>query len=98
MNRITRSAVLDDPNATFSQVSFIDPKSQTVSSMSLFSEETGPATTVATEIGAAEVAFQPFANTAVSFNTKTNEVSICAPLLQQSPSYTSSPLQIQPTT
>src|SRR5713226_978250 len=35
-NPITRTAVLADPNATFSQISFIDPKSQTVSSMSLF--------------------------------------------------------------
>src|SRR5260370_18758799 len=85
MNRITRSAVLDDPNATFSQVSFIDPKSQTVSSMSLFSEETGPATTGAPEIGAAEVAFQPFSNTAVSFNPKTNEVSLLDPSLSQRP-------------
>jgi hypothetical protein len=34
-NPITRNAVLADPNATFSQITFIDPKSQTVSSMSL---------------------------------------------------------------
>src|SRR5229473_472614 len=85
INPITRSALLADPNATFSQISFIDPKSQTVSSMSLFSEETGPATTGAPEIGAAEVAFQPFSNTAVSFNPKTNEVSLLDPSLSQRP-------------
>src|SRR5713226_3479229 len=84
-NPITRTAVLADPNATFSQISFIDPKSQTVSSMSLFSEETGPATTGAPEIGAAEVAFQPFTNTAVSFNPKTNEVSLIDPSISERP-------------
>jgi len=84
-NPITRNAVLADPNATFSQLTFIDPKSQTVSSMSLFSEETGPATTGAPEIGAAEVAFQPFTNTAVSFNSKSNEVSLLDPSLSQRP-------------
>ena len=88
INPITRSAVLADTNATGtigSQIFFIDPKSQTVSSMSLFSEETGPATTGAPEIGAAEVAFQPFSNTAVSFNPKTNEVSLLDPSLSQRP-------------
>jgi DNA-binding beta-propeller fold protein YncE len=84
-NPVTRTAVLADPNATISQISFIDPKSQTVSSMSLFSEETGPATTGALELGAAEVAFQPFSNTAVSFNPKTNEVSLLDPSLSQRP-------------
>jgi len=85
INPITRNAVLADPNATASQISFIDPKSQTVSSMSLFAEETGPATTGAPELGAAEVAFQPFSNTAVSFNPKTNEVSLLDPTLSQRP-------------
>ena len=85
-NPITRTAVLADPNATGSQISFIDPKSQTVSSMSLFSEETGTATTGAPELGAAEVAFQPFSNTAVSFNPKTNEVLAASILLSRSAS------------
>ena len=85
INPITRSAVLADPNATFSQISFIDPKSQSVSSMSLFSEETGPASTGVPELGAAEVAFQPFTNTAVSFNPKSNEVSLLDPSLSQRP-------------
>jgi len=85
INPITRNAVLADPNATFSQISFIDPKSQTVTAMSLFAEETGPATTGAPELGAAQVAFQPFSNTAVSFNPKTNEVSLLDPSLSQRP-------------
>jgi DNA-binding beta-propeller fold protein YncE len=84
-NPISRNAVLADPNATFSQITFIDPKSQTVSSMSLFSEETGPASTGVGELGAAQVAFQPFTNTAVSFNPTTNEVSLLDPSLSQRP-------------
>src|SRR5713101_7257971 len=84
-NPTTRTAILADPNATFSQISFIDPKSQSVSSMSLFSEQTGPATTGLPELGAAEVAFQPFTNTAVSFNPKTNEVSLIDPSISQRP-------------
>ncbi len=84
-NPITRTAVLADPNATFSQITFIDPKSQSVSSMSLFSEQTGPASTGLPELGAAEVAFQPFTNTAISFNPKTNEVSLIDPSIAERP-------------
>jgi len=84
-NPITRTAILADPNATFSQISFIDPKSQSVSSMSLFSEQTGPATTGLPELGAAEVAFQPFTNTAVLLNPKTNEVSLIDPSISERP-------------
>jgi len=50
-----------------------------------FSEETGPASAGVLELGAAEVAFQPFTNTAVSFNPKTNEVSLLDPSLLQRP-------------
>jgi DNA-binding beta-propeller fold protein YncE len=82
---VTRRAVLADPNATFSQITFIDPQSQSVSSMSLFSEETGQVSTGSPELGAADVAFQPFSNTAVSFNPKTNEVSLLDPTLLQRP-------------
>lgn len=84
-NPITRTAILADPNATFSQISFIDPKSQSVSSMSLFSEQTGSASTGLPELGAAEVAFQPFTNTAISFNPKTNEVSLIDPSISERP-------------
>jgi DNA-binding beta-propeller fold protein YncE len=85
INPVTRQAVLADPNVTFSQINFIDPQSQSVSSMTLFSEATGPASTGAPELGAETVAFQPFSNTAVSFNPKTNEVSLLDPSLLQRP-------------
>jgi len=42
-------------------------------------------TTGLPELGAADVAFQPFSNTAVSFNPKTNEVSLLDPSLLQRP-------------
>src|SRR5260370_40620310 len=42
-NPITRNAVLAAPNAASSQITFIDPTCQSVSSMSMFSDETGPA-------------------------------------------------------
>src|SRR6266566_4933932 len=89
INPVTRQAVLADPNAiggpTGNQIFFIDPQSESVSSMTLFSETTGQATTGASELGAETVAFQPFSNTAVSFNPKTNEVSLLDPSLFQRP-------------
>jgi len=85
INPVTRQAALADPNVTFSQITFIDPQSESVSSMNLFSETTGQATTGAPELGAETVAFQPFSNTAVSFNPKTNEVSLLDPSLLQRP-------------
>jgi len=84
-NPVTRQAVLADPNVTFSQITYIDPQSQSVSSMSLFAESTGQVSTGAPELGAETVAFQPFSNTAVSFNPKTNEVSLLDPSLLQRP-------------
>ena len=84
-NPVTRQAVLADPNLTFSQITYIDPQSQLVSSMSLFAEATGQVGTGAPELGAESVAFQPFSNTAVSFNPRTNEVSLLDPSLLQRP-------------
>src|SRR6266705_2495918 len=89
INPVTRQAVLADPNAiggpTGNQIFFIDPQSESVSSMALFSEETGQVSTGSPELGAADVAFQPFSNTAVSFNPRTNEVSLLDPSLLQRP-------------
>ena len=84
-NPVTRQAILADPNVTFSQITYIDPQSQLVSSMSLFAEATGQVGTGAPELGAETVAFQPFSNTAVSFNPRTNEVSLLDPSLLQRP-------------
>jgi len=82
-DQVTRQAVLADSNATFGQISFIDPQSQSVTSMTLFAGATGAVFSGSPELGAADVAFQPFSNTAVSFNPKRNEVSLLDPSLLQ---------------
>jgi DNA-binding beta-propeller fold protein YncE len=84
INPVTRTAVLADPNASQSQISFIDSLDQTVSSFTLYSETTGvPTTGLPPESGVADVAFQSFTNTAVSFNPTLNEVSMIDPVLLQ---------------
>jgi DNA-binding beta-propeller fold protein YncE len=85
VNPVTRQLVLADPNVTNSQITFIDPQSETVGSMTLFSESTGQVTGGGPELGAETAAFQPFSNTAISFNPKTNEVSLLDPSLFQRP-------------
>src|SRR5712664_1837889 len=77
INPITRKVVLADANATSGQITYIDPQSETVSSMTL-SLSTG-----APELGATTVAFQPFTNTAASFNPKLNQVSLLDPTALQ---------------
>jgi DNA-binding beta-propeller fold protein YncE len=83
VNPVTRLAVLADPNVTFAQISFLDPQSETVNSMSLFAGATGQVSTGSPELGATNVAFQPFTNTAVSFNALRNEVSLLDPTALQ---------------
>jgi DNA-binding beta-propeller fold protein YncE len=85
VNPVTRQLVLADPNVTNSQIIFIDPRSESISPMTLVAESTGQVTTGGPELGAETVAFQPFSNTAVSFNPKTNEVSLLDPSLLQRP-------------
>src|SRR5438552_1411464 len=91
-NPVTRQAVLADPNVTSSQINFIDPQSQSVTSMTLFAGATGQVGTGSPELGATAVAFQPFSNTALSFNPKagpplgqnaTGQVSLLDPSLLQ---------------
>ncbi len=85
INPVTRQAVLADANATSSQITFLNPQSESVTSMTLFSGATGQVTTGSPELGAETVAFQPFSNTAVSFNPRTNQVSLLDPSLLQRP-------------
>src|SRR6266571_2373109 len=79
INPITRQAVFADPNATSSQILYIDAQSQSVTSMTLFLNATGQVSTGSPELGAASVAFQPFSNTALSFNPKLNQLSFLDP-------------------
>ena len=82
INPITRTAVLADPNASSSQITFINSLDQSFKFISLFAGTTGtPTTGVPPESGGADVAFQPFTNTALSFNPTLNEVSLLDPVL-----------------
>jgi DNA-binding beta-propeller fold protein YncE len=84
INPITRTAVLADPNANSSQISFINSLDQSFSFISLFAETVGvPGTGLPSESGVADVSFQPFTNTAVAFNPVLNEVSLLDPVLLQ---------------
>jgi DNA-binding beta-propeller fold protein YncE len=83
VNPLTRRVFIADHNATFSQLNFIDPQSELVSPMTVFFGATGAVNSGSPEIGAAAVAFQPFTNTALSFNSQLNQVSLLDPTLFQ---------------
>jgi DNA-binding beta-propeller fold protein YncE len=82
-NPITRTALLADRNVTFAQNSFLDPQSQSVISMTVFAGAVGQVSSGSPELGATNVAFQPFTNTAVSLNPLRNEVSLLDPTALQ---------------
>ena len=82
-NPITRTAVLADKNVTFAQHSFLDPQSQSLASMTVFAGAVGQVSSGSPELGATNVAFQPFSNTAVSFNPLLNQVSLLDPTALQ---------------
>ncbi len=82
-NSITRMAVLADENVTFAQHLFLDPQSQSVTSMTVFAGAVGQVSSGSPELGATNVAFQPFTNTAVSFNPMLNQVSLLDPTALQ---------------
>src|SRR6266446_4191253 len=82
-NSITRMAVLADENVTFAQHLFLDPQSQSVTSMTVFAGAVGQVSSGSPELGATNVAFQPFTNTAVSFNPALNQVSLLDPTALQ---------------
>ncbi len=82
-NSITRMAVLADENVTFAQHLFLDPQSQSVTSMTVFAGAVGQVSAGSPELGATNVAFQPFTNTAVSFNPMLNQVSLLDPTALQ---------------
>ena len=84
INPISRTAVLADPNASAAQITFINSLDQSFQSISLFSEATGAVGSgVPPESGVAEVAYQPFTNTAVALNPTLNEISLLDPVLLQ---------------
>jgi DNA-binding beta-propeller fold protein YncE len=84
INPITRTAVLADPNASTSQITFINSLDQSFSFISLFTGITGkPSGSNPSESGVSDVAFQPFTNTALALNPNLNQVSLLDPSLLQ---------------
>ncbi len=83
INPITRTAAMADPNAdgvTGAQIELINSLDQSVSSIDLHAEcIVGSTTCSAPEIGATNVAFQPYSNVLVAFNPVRNEVSLINP-------------------
>ncbi len=79
INPITRTAMLADPNATSSQVDFINTLDQSVSAVQLSQGSIGTTAGTGPEIRDANVAFQPFSNTGVLFNPQFNEFSLIDP-------------------
>jgi DNA-binding beta-propeller fold protein YncE len=80
INPESHVAAYADPNATSSQIGFIDSLDQVLSSaltLSVGSFGTTPGT--APELGARFVAYQPYYNVVVSLNPNTNEISYLDP-------------------
>ncbi|HKS73707.1 MAG TPA: hypothetical protein VJQ82_10965, partial [Terriglobales bacterium] len=105
-NPITRQAVFANPQATIAQISYLSPQSATITSTTLLTNTTGANFGGAqTELGTSAVAFQPFSNTAVSFNPRqiasTNpggQLSILDPSLNQRPAIINLPTSGSETT
>src|SRR5262249_3784355 len=94
VNPINRRLVFASPNATSSQIAFLDPLTRIFNSMSIFHGSVG--TTIGSpEIGETAVGFQPFSNTVVLFNPtlfnpvlgQKDEISVIDPSLLQRPAF-----------
>jgi len=79
INPITRQAMLADPNATSSQVDFINTLDQSVSSVQLSQGNFGTTAGTGPEIRDTNVAYQPYSNTGVLFNPQLNQLSLIDP-------------------
>jgi|HubBroStandDraft_6_1064221.scaffolds.fasta_scaffold03074_3 hypothetical protein len=88
INPVTNTAALADPNATGSngpQINLINNLDQTISSISFFATctfytVTFPCANSSELGGTASVAWQPYSNAIVSYNSRLNQVSISDPV------------------
>ncbi len=91
INPITNTAALADANATGSngpQINLINDLDQTISSISFFATCTFYTTTLpcansAELLGTADIAWQPYSDSIVSYNPKLNQVSVSDPVTQR---------------
>jgi DNA-binding beta-propeller fold protein YncE len=85
INTITNTAAVADANAagtTGPQIDLLSALDQSISSISFFADCTAFTTpcSSSTELGTADVAWQPYTNALVSYNPSRNEVSISDPV------------------
>jgi DNA-binding beta-propeller fold protein YncE len=84
INPVTRTAAMADPNAdgvTGPQIELINSLDQSVTSITLNAGcVVGTTSCNAPELGATNVAFQPYSNVLVAFNPVRNEVSLINPV------------------
>ncbi len=91
INPITNTAALADANATGRngpQINLINDLDQSISSISFFATCTFYTTTLACAdsaelLGTADIAWQPYSDSIVSYNPQLNQVSISDPVTQQ---------------
>jgi DNA-binding beta-propeller fold protein YncE len=91
INPITNTAALADANATGSngpQINLINDLDQTISSISFFATCTFYTTTLpcansAELLGTADIAWQPYSDSIVSYNPNLNQVSVSDPVTQR---------------
>jgi hypothetical protein len=85
INPITHTAALADPNVTIQQINILNQLDQSITSINL--EQNCTAFTVTcnsgTELNTANVAWQPYTNSIVSYNPNLNQVSISDPVTQR---------------
>jgi hypothetical protein len=91
INPITNTAAMADANATGTngpQINLINDLDQTISSISFFATCTFYTTTLACAnapelLGTADIAWQPYSDSIVSYNPKLNQVSVSDPVSQR---------------
>lgn len=106
INPVTNTAALADPNATGSngpQINLINNLDQTISSISFFATctfytVTLPCANSAEFGGTATIAWQPYSNAVVSYNSRLNQVSISDPVSQHRYAFACNVNSPQPTT
>jgi DNA-binding beta-propeller fold protein YncE len=84
-NPISHSAALVNPNVTTNQISILNRLDQSLASINLQQNCTAFSTTCnsGTELNTADVAWQPYTNSIVSYNPNLNQVSISDPVTQK---------------
>jgi DNA-binding beta-propeller fold protein YncE len=89
INPITHTAALADPNVTLQQINVLNQLDQSITSITLQQNCTAFTVTCnsGTELNTADVAWQPYTNSIVTYNPNLNQVSISDPVTQRRYAY-----------